>query len=159
MRKLFLPLAMLLVLTACNSQPQKPVDTPTPKEAVPESEKHSSPLAPPTVQLQVDPATLTMAQLPEMQIGVKVWNRTEKAFDPQLHMFQLEVNGERSMAFSLAASNGKREAKWFDLPPGDSTDFVWPTLALSIFEQPGDYKLQLKTPLGEAEPVQVTLQN
>lgn len=157
MRKLMSLLAVLLVLAACNSQPSKPIENTTPSDTVPDSAKHNSTVAPPTLQLLVEPATLTMVELPQMRIGVKVWNRTDQAFDPQLHMFQLEVNGERSKAFSLAASNGKREAKWFDLPAGDSVDYTWPTLALSIFKQPGEYRLQLKTPLGDAEPVQVIL--
>ncbi|MFN8395596.1 MAG: hypothetical protein U0176_13230 [Bacteroidia bacterium] len=157
MRKLLLPLAVLLALTACNSQPQTSTEkTPLP-DTVSVPEKQNVPATLPTVQLLAEPTTLSMAQLPQMVIGVKVWNRTEKALDPQLHMFQLEVNGAKSMAFSLAASNGTREAKWYDLPAGDSAEFTWPTLALSIFQQPGDYKLQLKTPMGDAEAVLVSL--
>lgn len=94
------------------------------------------------VKLLASPTQLTMAERDKFMVGVEVTNRGKVAVDPQLSTGELTVNGERSMAWSLAIGNGAREPSWTSLPPGQTVGMSWP-LGDALFDQPGSYHLVL----------------
>lgn len=95
------------------------------------------------------------SEIEQFELGVRIINHGKEAVEPDAHLFELLVNGASSKAFSLAISNGRREEKWLVLPPGESVEYTWKTMGPSLFTESGEYKLELKTPFGDAEPVLV----
>lgn len=94
------------------------------------------------VKLLASPTQITMAGRDKFMVGIEVTNRGKVAVDPQMATGELTVNGERSMAWSLAIGNGTREPKWSSLPPGETVGMSWP-LGDALFEKPGSYHLVL----------------
>lgn len=94
------------------------------------------------VKLLASPTQLTLAERDKFMVGVEVTNRGKIAVDPQLSTGELTVNGERSMAWSLAIGNGTREPNWTSLPPGQTVGMSWP-LGDALFDKPGAYHLVL----------------
>jgi hypothetical protein len=59
--------------------------------------------------------------------------------------------------FHSAVGNGRREEKWYALPPGDTVEMTWSTLGERLLAGPGDYALVLSFDGHEAEPVTVSV--
>lgn len=111
-----------------------------------------SPIA---TQLEVQPSTLTMAQLDAFTLTLSAHNQGRDTLDPQLMAARLLVNGVDSEVFGMAVSNGIREDAWFALPPGRTVTLKW-TLGYSLFPAAGTYKLVLDWH-GLHDPVVVTV--
>ncbi len=73
---------------------------------------------------------------------MQVRNNGSEPINTEPHLFDLKVNGEPSMVWSLAG-NGVRESKWFALPQGESVSRTWESLATGLFQAAGTYQLQL----------------
>lgn len=107
--------------------------------------------------LHVSPTSLRLADIADFEIGFTAINRGHRSQDPHCSQYSLEVNGVPSITFGLAVSNGKREAKWFDLPPGDTVGLTWKTMGASLFPKAGEYALTLKTPFGNTDSTRVVV--
>ena len=112
-----------------------------------------------TVELRLDagPATLTADTRDQFELTLTAANTGAETVNPELHRTELQVNGRRSRAFSSAVSNGRREERWFALPPGESVSMTWSTLGKSLFPEPGEFTLVLSHDGREAEPVVVSV--
>ena len=109
------------------------------------------------LSLRAEPASLPVAARDRLQLTLSATNVGMEIIDPELSRADLLVNGERSDAFALAVGNGRREEKWFALPPGDSVSMTWSTLGETVLPGPGDYILVLSLDGEQAAPVTVTV--
>jgi hypothetical protein len=108
-------------------------------------------------RLSVEPDTVPLDGRDRLRLTLSATNAGTEIVDPELHRAQLEINGRRSRAFSLAVGNGRREPKWYSLPPGDTVSMTWPTLGERLFDEPGEYTLVLSLQGREADAVTVTV--
>ncbi len=95
------------------------------------------------VTLRAEPLQLSVAERKYFKISIAAKNRGDGTIDPRLYNAKLFVNGQVSKAWSLAIGNGKREAKWFALPPGQTVSMTWSSLGESLLTGPGDFSLVL----------------
>lgn len=109
------------------------------------------------LQLHAEPEPLTVATRDRLRLSVTATNEGAEAVDPQLHRAELRVNGERSSAFGLAIGNGKRDPRWFALPPGESVSMTWSSLGEALLPGVGQFTLRLALDDAEAEPVTVAV--
>lgn len=109
------------------------------------------------LKLIADPLQFSFAERARFRIGIAATNRGSEVIDPELHLTKLFVNGKESRAWSLAIGNGKRDAKWFALPPGEEVSMCWSTLGDSLFPAPGEYTLKLNLNNIESQTVVVSL--
>jgi hypothetical protein len=107
--------------------------------------------------LRAEPTSLTVDTRDQLRVTLSATNVGTEIVDPELHRAQLLVNGQRSQAFAFAVGNGRREAKWYALPPGDTVEMTWSTLGERLFDGPGEYSLVLSFDGREAEPVSVSV--
>jgi hypothetical protein len=110
-----------------------------------------------TVKLEIraEPLQLMMSERKNFKIFIAATNQGDKVIDPELQRAKLFVNGKESKAWSLAIGNGKREAKWFALPPGDTVSMGWSSMGQSLFPAAGQYTLVLHFDNRKLEPIQV----
>jgi hypothetical protein len=148
---------LLLLLGACHPQPEGSNHS---RSSVDSVSQNKTPKIMDT-QDGLEAKLLTSSQgfpasdIDQFELGVRITNHGKEAVEPEAHLFELLVNGKPSMEFSLAISNGKREEKWFVLPPGESVEFTWKTMGPSLFTGSGEYKLELRTPFGNPVPLVV----
>jgi hypothetical protein len=109
------------------------------------------------MSLRAEPSTLTTDTRDQLRVTLSATNSGTETVDPELHRAELLVNGRRSRAFHSAVGNGRREEKWYALPPGDSVEMTWSTLGERLLAGPGDYALVLSFDGHEAEPVTVSV--
>jgi hypothetical protein len=109
------------------------------------------------LQLRAEPVPLTIATRDRLRLSVTAINEGAAVVDPELHRAELRVNGKRSSAFGLAIGNGKRDPRWFALPPGESVTMTWSSLGEALLPGVGQFTLQLKLDDAEAEPVNVAV--
>lgn len=109
-------------------------------------------------RLSAEPTSLTKDTRDQLRLTLSATNVGTEVVDPELHRAELLVNGRRSRAFALAVGNGKRETKWYALPPGDTVSMTWSTLGERLLDEPGEYTLQLSHDGQEAEPVTVAVE-
>lgn len=107
------------------------------------------------LKLTAEPLQLTMPERKNFKISIMAINRGDETIDPELHRAELFVNGKWSKIWSLAIGNGKREAKWSALPPGETASMTWSHIGESLFPNPGKYELVLRYFDRELEPIQV----
>jgi hypothetical protein len=107
------------------------------------------------VALHVDPSELTVSQRRSFKISIAATNRADATVDPELHHVRLLVNGRQSKAWSLAIGNGKREPRWFALPPGETVSMTWSSLGESLLTGPGEFSLALLANGRKSAPVLV----
>jgi hypothetical protein len=105
--------------------------------------------------LRAEPQQLTMSERKHFQIALSATNESGEIIDPQLHEARLFVNGKESKAWNLAIGNGKREAKWFVLPPGETVSMTWSSLGESLLTGPGAFTLVLRFKEMQLAPIQV----
>lgn len=108
-----------------------------------------------SVKLLAEPRDLSMTTRGDFQVGIAATNRGTAAVDPELDGARLRVNGEDSLAWSDAIGNGRREARWDDLPPGESVSMTWGSLGKALFPGPGTYRLELSLRSIQSAPVVV----
>lgn len=63
------------------------------------------------------------------------------------------------MAWNLAIGNGKREAKWFALPPGESVSMTWSSLGRSLLTGPGTFTFTLRFKEMKLVPIKVEVKD
>jgi hypothetical protein len=107
------------------------------------------------VALRVEPVQLTVSERKNFKISIAATNRGDATVDPELHRAKLLVNGKESKAWSLAIGNGKRESKWFALPPGETVSMTWSSLGDSLLTGPGEFSLELLFNEAESAPIRV----
>ncbi|MGH2732934.1 MAG: hypothetical protein ACRDJG_08365 [Actinomycetota bacterium] len=105
------------------------------------------------VKLTAEPLRLTMEERKDFKISIAATNRGDETVDPELHRAQLLINGEDSNVWGLAIANGKREAKWFALPPGETVSMTWSSMGASLFPNPGTFDLVLRFQDRELAPL------
>jgi hypothetical protein len=109
------------------------------------------------LELRAEPSQLTVPTRDRLRLSVTATNEGAEVVDPELYRAELRVNGERSRAFALAIGNGRRDPKWFALPPGESVSMTWSSLGESLFPGVGEFTLVLAHDDREAEPVTVSV--
>lgn len=107
------------------------------------------------LELTVDPLQLTMSERKNFKISIAATNQGDEVIDPELYRARLFINEKDSLVMSDAISNGKREAKWFALPPGETVSMTWSTMGKSLFPNPGTFALVLRLRDMELAPIQV----
>ena len=107
------------------------------------------------LKLEAKPQRLTLAQRQRFRISLTATNQGSEIIDPELHNVRLFVNGQQSKAWSLAIGNGRREDKWFALPPGDTVAMTWSSLGEALFPEAGEFTLMLRYGDTELDPIQV----
>src|SRR5262245_49998139 len=105
--------------------------------------------------LSAEPQQLTMSRRKNFKISLAATNQGDEILDPQLHRARLLVNDKESKVWSLAIGNGKREAKWFALPPGDTVSMTWSSMGESLFTGPGVFTLTLRFEDMQLAPIHV----
>jgi hypothetical protein len=105
--------------------------------------------------LGVEPQKLTMSERKNFRISLSATNEGGVIIDPHLHEAKLFVNGKESKVWSLAIGNGKREAKWFALPPGETVSMTWSSMGESLLTRPGVFTLALRFDEMQLAPIQV----
>ncbi|HET9646711.1 MAG TPA: hypothetical protein VFP34_00580 [Microlunatus sp.] len=108
----------------------------------------SDPSRPTAIELALvpRPAELRMHERRRFLLDLVVTNRGDEPIDPSLDGARLSINGEDSVYFALALSNGIRDRSRRLLPSQTATN-TWPNMGRSLFPRPGDYTLELS--LGE----------
>jgi len=107
------------------------------------------------LELLAEPRSFSMAERDRFKVGIVASNRGTVVIDPELHRARLLINGQDSLIWSDAISNGQREGKWFALPPGEKVSMDWTALGQWLFPGPGVYTLKLRLGDIEAAPVEV----
>jgi hypothetical protein len=59
------------------------------------------------------------------------------------------------MAWNETIGNGRHDAKWSALPPGESVAANWTSLGTTLFPAPGTYTLALRRGNQTLKPVEV----
>ncbi len=106
------------------------------------------------LELTAEPLQLTMSERKNFKISIAATNQGDEVIDPELHRAQLFVNGKWSKVWSLAIGNGRREEKWFALPPGGTVSMTWSSLGESLFPNLGAFTLVLRYDDTELAPLQ-----
>ena len=109
------------------------------------------------LELRAEPSRFNMATRDRLRLSVTATNESSEVVDPGLHRAELRVNGERSSAFGLAIGNGRRDPKWFALPPRESVSMTWSSLGESLLPGVGEFTLVLAHDGREAEHVTVSV--
>jgi hypothetical protein len=107
------------------------------------------------LKLTADPLQFPLSERNNFKISIAATNTGSEVINPELHRAQLLVNDQVSTAWNLAIGNGRREAKWYALPPGDTVSMSWSSLGQSLFPAPGDYTLVLRLDDKKLDPIQV----
>jgi hypothetical protein len=110
------------------------------------------------LELIAEPLTLAMTDRKAFRIGLAATNRGTRTIDPQFHRTRLVIDGREAPAWNLAVGNGRREAKWFALPPGETVTLTWTSLGETLFPVPGDYVLTLRLDKTSSQTVQVRIE-
>jgi hypothetical protein len=105
--------------------------------------------------LSAEPQLLTMPERKNFKISLAATNQGGEIVDPQLHRAKLLVNGKESKVWSLAIGNGKREAQWSALPPGETVSMTWSSMGESLLTHPGVFTLTLSFGEIQLDPIQV----
>jgi hypothetical protein len=96
------------------------------------------------VTLSVLPAsTLSLAQLPQLQLVFVIRNTSSSMVDPRLEESTLFVDGKPVEAWARIVSNGPRDERWNALPPGQELQFSY-LLGDALFATPGLHQVELE---------------
>jgi len=145
----------LIALPACGVEDGGQIPDPSNPEQTEDMNEQNSNLNQIDVLLEVDPIVFPISDISAFKISISATNRGTEEVDPELHQASLFINGQNSLAWSETISNGRREEKWFALPPGDSVSMSWATIGKSLFPTPGDYTLELHYGGRVMDPIQV----
>ncbi len=95
-------------------------------------------------ELQVSPLKCRLADVASTKIVLHVVNRSTQNVDTENYRYELLIDGESSMIWSMAIGNRMYDQKWLSLPPQDSVSEDFSSLAPRLFTHEGRYHLQLK---------------
>jgi hypothetical protein len=90
-------------------------------------------------------------------ITMIVTNSDNVMIEPNLHLTKLIINNNESFIWMEAVGNGHRELNWFTLPPHQSTAMSWSTMGEHLFQEPGEYELQLRLRKLKSERIKITV--
>mgnify|MGYP001180917126 CR=1 FL=1 len=93
------------------------------------------------LHLTAEPLAFAYADRRQFTIRMTAVNQGDALVDPALDSVTLLVNEVESTAWNLAVANGRRDDKWFALPPGEAVSMSWSSLGASLFPAPGEYTL------------------
>jgi hypothetical protein len=99
-------------------------------------------------------ATITMAQRRRFRLWLVARNVGASVADTQRDALEWTVNGQPSMALSMAFGNGVRENRWSALAPRDTVREAR-DMGESLFERPGVYIIALRAAGREAARITV----
>jgi hypothetical protein len=133
----------IMTLAACQIRGAYPTKEPNMKES--------------SIQLKLtaEPLQFSMAERQGFKLTIAATNRGNQVVDPELHRVLLFVNGQESMVWNEAIGNGRREDKWFALPPGDTVSMTWSSMGPFLFTAPGEYMLAAHYGDTQLEPIQI----
>ena len=109
------------------------------------------------ISLTISSTFIYYSKRKDFKISVSAINQSNKAYDPDLYLTMLVVNGKESEVWRHAIGNGRRESKWYSLPPGETTSMSWSTMGEQLFPEPGEYILELQLRDIKSESVKVTV--
>jgi hypothetical protein len=111
----------------------------------------------PSIRLDLvpEPAYLTPQTLSTLVIRILVTNLGNRALDGWAFMPELLVDGQPSLAWSLAIGNGTRDAQRM-VPPGGRIELAR-CMGNGLFNQPGGHTLVVRLHGVESPPVKVYL--
>lgn len=95
-------------------------------------------------ELQVSPLQFRLADVATTKIELHVLNQGTQNVDTENYRYELLIDGESSMIWSMAIGNRMYDNKWLSLPPQDSVSEDFSSLAPRLFTHAGRYHLQLK---------------
>lgn len=110
-----------------------------------------------SIQLSTNTETIILSKLKNFEISISGTNHGNRVVNPEFQMTDLYVNGVKSMTWMLAIGNGIREAKWYSLPPNETTSMSWSTMGEQLFLVPGDYTLQLRLRNIKSNSIKITV--
>lgn len=106
------------------------------------------------VELEVQPAQITMAKRKDALVRMTVTNLGTTTKDFELGLSELKVDGEVSKAWSMSLNNSGHPKTWRALPPGERVSQA-AALGEELFAKPGDYTVELIVAGVAATPVRV----
>lgn len=110
------------------------------------------------LDFRVEPKEFPFSERETVSITLSATNHGEKTLDPELNKTELSINGEISRYWGLTIGNGRREAKWRSLPPGETVAMTWKNSGKSLFPEPGKYIVQIRLEGQDFAPVEVNVQ-
>jgi hypothetical protein len=93
------------------------------------------------LKITAHPEHLLFSERNNFIISLTVTNLSGQLMRPELYLTKLFINEVESFVWSLAIGNGKKEAQWYSLPPGETTSMAWKSLGEPFFPVPGEYVL------------------
>lgn len=93
------------------------------------------------LKFTAEPLQFSMSERAVFKISLAATNRGNEIIDPELHFVELFINDQKSMIWNETIGNGRREAKWDALPPGDTVSMSWSSMGESLFPSSGNYIL------------------
>ena len=145
----------LIALPACGVEDGGQVPDPSNPEQTEDMNEQNRNLDLIDVQIEADPSVFPISDISAFKISISATNRGSEEIDPELYQARLLINGQDSLAWSETIGNGRREEKWFALPPGDTVSMSWSTIGRSLFPTSGDYTLELHDGGRVMAPIQV----
>lgn len=133
----------LLAFVACQVRDENGTVEPSNPKETEEMNDQNENLELIEVQLGANPLSVPMSDIEAFKISISATNQGDETIDPELHRARLSVNGQDSIDWSLTISNGRREEKWFALPPGETVSMEWSSMGQFLFPTPGEYALEL----------------
>lgn len=109
-----------------------------------------------TLELRIEPARITHADLGQMTVGFMVHNTGERTLDPGLATSVLRVGGVPQRAWTMALINSGHDARWTALPPGDRLTSRW-RIGAALFPAPGSYAVDLTIGGVTSAPIDVVV--
>jgi hypothetical protein len=149
-------LVLLTTLVACQPASTNQFTPTVPVERSAEATKGST-MNTDQIQLKliVAPTKFSLAERQQFKIGIEATNQGTQVIDPKLYRVQLFINGEESMIWNETIGNGRREAKWYALPPHETVSMTWSSMGTQLFPSAGDYSLVLQLGNTTLEPITI----
>ncbi|HLP92145.1 MAG TPA: hypothetical protein VK184_26590 [Nostocaceae cyanobacterium] len=95
------------------------------------------------IQIIAEPLEFSLKDRTNFKVGLKAKNIGNRIIETKLYETALLVNGEPSLAWNLAISNGVRDESWWNLKPEETVTASW-HLGEALFLQPGEYNILLR---------------
>lgn len=95
------------------------------------------------LEVKLSKLEFPLSELEKVEITVSGTNLSGDTLDPRFHALEMWIHDQPSMAWQLTIGNGLRPMKWYKLPPGESVELTWSTLAASLFPEPGKYPVKI----------------
>lgn len=109
------------------------------------------------LRLMAQPLTFSFSMRKNFIIKMTAINNDDVVMNPELHLTKLLINKKESFMWMEAIGNGQREANWFSLPPHQSASISWSTMGGQLFQEPGEYILQLRLGNITSDPIKITV--